>query len=74
MAPTVRTGGGTRNPGAVSISGEDNPTPPVPERLSDTDGMGFNPFRAQRRSSADYVMVVATLVVCALLVAWAIFG
>jgi hypothetical protein len=36
--------------------------------------MGFNPFRAQRRSTADYVMVVAALVVCALLVAWAVLG
>jgi hypothetical protein len=36
--------------------------------------MGFNPFRAQRRSGADYVMVAAALVVCALLVAWAVFG
>jgi hypothetical protein len=36
--------------------------------------MGFNPFRQQRRSTADYVMVVVALVVCALLVAWAVFG
>ena len=37
-------------------------------------GMGFNPFRAQRRSTGDYVMVVVALVVCVLLVAWAVFG
>jgi hypothetical protein len=36
--------------------------------------MGFNPFRPQRRSPADYAMVVATFVVVALLVLWAIRG
>jgi hypothetical protein len=36
--------------------------------------MGFNPFRQQRRSNADYLMVAAALVVCAVLVVWAIFG
>ena len=40
----------------------------------DTDDMGFNPFRAQRRSTADYVMVAVAVVVCVLLVAWAVFG
>lgn len=39
-----------------------------------TDGVGFNPFRPQRRSPADYVMVVAALVICAALVLWAFFG
>jgi hypothetical protein len=36
--------------------------------------VGLNPFRQHRRSNADYVLVGATLVVCALLVAWALFG
>src|SRR6266508_4544126 len=36
--------------------------------------VGFNPFRQQRRSPADYVMVAAAMVVIALLVAWALFG
>lgn len=36
--------------------------------------MGFNPFHQQRRSNADYLMVVAALVVCAALVVWALFG
>jgi hypothetical protein len=36
--------------------------------------MGFNPFRQQRRSTADYVMVAAAFVVVALLVAWALLG
>jgi hypothetical protein len=36
--------------------------------------MGFNPFRPQRRSAADYAMVVAALVIVAALVLWAFFG
>jgi hypothetical protein len=36
--------------------------------------MGMNPFRSHRRSAADYVMVVAALLVCAGLVAWAALG
>jgi hypothetical protein len=36
--------------------------------------VGFNPFRQQRRSVADYVLVVAAFVVVALLVGWALFG
>jgi hypothetical protein len=36
--------------------------------------MGFNPFRQQRRSNADYLMVAAALVVCAALVIWALLG
>ncbi len=36
--------------------------------------MGFNPFRQHRRSAADYALVVAAIVVCALLVAWAALG
>jgi hypothetical protein len=36
--------------------------------------VGLNPFRQHRRSPADILMVVAALVVCILLVAWALFG
>jgi len=36
--------------------------------------VGLNPFRQQRRTSADYVLVAVALAVCALLVAWALFG
>jgi hypothetical protein len=36
--------------------------------------VGFNPFRKQKRSYADYLLVAAALVVCIALVAWAIFG
>lgn len=36
--------------------------------------MGMNPFRPHQRSLADYVMVVAALVVCTALVAWAFLG
>src|SRR4051794_33579960 len=36
--------------------------------------VGFNPFRQQRRSAADYAMVVAAVVVVALLILWALLG
>ena len=36
--------------------------------------VGFNPFRQQRRSYADYVMVAAALAICIVLVAWALLG
>jgi hypothetical protein len=36
--------------------------------------VGFNPFRPQRRSAADYIMVAAALSVVVLLVLWAFFG
>lgn len=36
--------------------------------------MGLNPFRQQRRSPADYLMVVGAVLVCVLLVLWALFG
>ena len=36
--------------------------------------MGFNPFRQQRRSNADYLMVAGALLVCAALVIWALLG
>jgi hypothetical protein len=36
--------------------------------------MGLNPFRQQRRSVADYVIVAGAIAVTALLVAWAFLG
>jgi hypothetical protein len=36
--------------------------------------MGLNPFRQAHRSPSDYVMVVVAILVCAALVAWALFG
>jgi len=33
--------------------------------------MGFNPFRAQRRASADYVIMAAAFAVIVALVLWA---
>ena len=33
--------------------------------------MGFNPFRAQRRQTADYVLVVAAAIAILALVVWA---
>jgi len=36
--------------------------------------VGLNPFRQQRRSPADIVMLVAALAVCVALVAWALFA
>jgi hypothetical protein len=36
--------------------------------------VGLNPFRQHRRSTADIVLVVGALVVCAALVAWALFA
>ena len=49
----------------------------VPMRVNETLtslSVGFNPFRQQRRSYADYVMVAAAVVVCVALVAWALLG
>ena len=37
----------------------------------DTAVMGFNPFRARRRSAADYIYVAAGLVLSLALVLWA---
>jgi hypothetical protein len=42
--------------------------------VGDTSLVGFNPFRTQRRSAADYVMVAAAMVVVLLLVLWAFLG
>jgi hypothetical protein len=36
--------------------------------------VGFNPHRRQRRTSFDYVMVAAALLVCLGLVIWAVIG
>jgi hypothetical protein len=36
--------------------------------------VGLNPFRQQRRSPADILMVAGALLVCVALVAWALFG
>lgn len=36
--------------------------------------MGFNPFRAQKRRSSDYLLVAAALGVTLLLVLWAAVG
>jgi hypothetical protein len=36
--------------------------------------MGFNPHHPHRRTTADYVMVAAALVVCVALVVWAALG
>ena len=38
------------------------------------DQMGFNPHRQHKRTSADYILVAAAFIVCALLLAWAVFG
>jgi hypothetical protein len=46
----------------------------VSTEAEDNEPVGFNPFARHRRSAADYVMVVAALVVVALLVAWAFLG
>jgi hypothetical protein len=36
--------------------------------------VGLNPFRQQRRSPADYLMVAGAVLACVLLVLWALFG
>jgi hypothetical protein len=36
--------------------------------------MGLNPFRPQRRSTADYVLVAAAVAVTLLLLLWALLG
>jgi len=43
-------------------------------RARHTGTMGFNPHRQHKRSSADYVMVAAAVLVCCALVAWAFLG
>jgi hypothetical protein len=36
--------------------------------------VGLNPFRQHRRSTADILLVAGALVVCVLLVAWALLA
>ena len=36
--------------------------------------MGFNPFRKQRRSAADFWMVAVTLLAIAAAIAWGFLG
>jgi len=36
--------------------------------------MGFNPHRQHRRTNADYVLVALAVLVCVLLVGWAVLG
>jgi hypothetical protein len=36
--------------------------------------VGFNPFRQHRRSSADYLMVAAAMIIAVALVIWAAVG
>ena len=36
--------------------------------------MGFNPYRKKKRRPLDYALVVVTLLIVALLVAWALLG
>lgn len=53
-------------------SGEDERyEPPGTGIPGDTAVMGFNPFRARRRSFADYVYVAAGLLLTFALVLWA---
>lgn len=40
--------------------------------LITTFGVGYNPFRRQQRSVADYLMVVGAVVVTLALVLWAL--
>ena len=47
---------------------------PRGETVTHTGEMGFNPHRQYRRTTADYVMVAAAILVCLALVAWAFFG
>ncbi len=39
-----------------------------------TGAVGFDPYREERRSIVDYVLVVVTLIVIAGMVAWAFLG
>jgi len=40
----------------------------------DTGAMGFNPFRPQRRTAADYLMLIGALLAVLALVLWAFLG
>lgn len=41
---------------------------------STIDVMGFNPHAKTKKGPADYAMVAAAVVVCLLLLAWALLG
>jgi hypothetical protein len=41
-------------------------------RPDHTEGVGFNPFRQQKRRTSDYVFVAAAFVVVAVLLLWAL--
>jgi hypothetical protein len=45
-----------------------------PMRRTILTAVGLNPFRQHRSSAADVLLVAGALVVCAVLVAWALFG
>ena len=55
-------------------SGRPCPAEPPNQRSPsrDTGAMGLNPFRQQRRRSADYVYVAASVIVVVALVLWAL--
>ena len=36
--------------------------------------MGFNPYHPKKRTPSDYLLVVAAVLVCVALVAWAFLG
>lgn len=55
----------------VSVPMERLVTPRPCAMLAD---VGLNPFRQQRRSPADLVMVAGAVLVCAALVLWAFLG
>ncbi len=55
-------------PRGLGPSPEAAPGPPG----DDTGGMGFNPYRPQRRRRSDFVFVVAAFVVTFVLLAWAV--
>jgi len=40
----------------------------------DTERMGLNPHRPQRRRTSDYVFVAAAAVACLALTVWALLG
>lgn len=46
----------------------------APVVASHTRPMGFNPQRQYKHNAADYVIVGAAVVICALLLAWAFLG
>ena len=45
----------------------------VASNADDTDGMGFDPQRPQRRRPSDVIYVGAAVVVAVVLIAWALF-